>query len=61
MRWLLFLTILVGCEVKKALLELGLSLELLVFLLPAAETFVSSMVIRHVLLDQPEEFLASQM
>ena len=31
------------------------------FLLPAAERTVPSMVIRDVLLDQPEEFLASQM
>ena len=61
MRWLLFLRILVGCEVRKALLELRLSLEVLVFLLPAAERFVSSMVIRDVLLDQPEEFLATHM
>ena len=31
------------------------------FLLLAIEKFLSSMVIRDVLLDQPEEFLASQM
>ena len=60
-RWLLFLRILVGCELRKPLLELQLSLEVLVFLLPVAESTVSSMVIRDVLLDQPEEFLASQM
>ena len=60
-RWLLFLRFLVGCELRKPLLELQLSLEVLVFLLPAAERTVSSMVIRDVLLSQPEEFLASQM
>ena len=60
-RWLLLLRILVGCEVRKVLLELRLSLEVLVILLPAAERFVSSMVIRDVLLDQPEEFLATHM
>ena len=60
-RWLLFLKILVGYEVRKVLLELWLYLEVLVFLLPAAERFVSSMVIRDVLLDQPEEFLATHM
>ena len=31
------------------------------FLLPAAGKFVSSKVIRDVILDQPEEFLAGQM
>ena len=61
MRWLLFLKILVGCEVRKVLLELQLSLEVLVLLQPVAENFVSSVVIRDVLLDQPEEFLATQM
>ena len=61
MRWLLFPKILVGCEVRKVLLELQLSLEVLVLLQPVAENFVSSVVIRDVLLDQPEEFLATQM
>ena len=60
-RWLLFLRFLVGCELKKPLLELWLSLEVLVFLVPADETTVPSVVIRDVLLDWPEEFLASQM
>ena len=59
--WLLFLKFLVGCELRKPFLELPLSLEVLVFLLPAAEGTVSLMVIKDVFLDQPEEFLASQM
>ena len=42
------------------MLELWLSLEGLVFLLLPAGKFASSMVIRDILLDQPEEFLASQ-
>ena len=50
MRWLLFLRFLVGCELRKTLLELELSLELLMFLLPAAEKLVCVMVIRDVLL-----------
>ena len=40
------------------MLEFRLSLEGLVFLLPAAGKFALSMVSRDVLLDQPEEFLA---
>ena len=60
-RWLLFLRFLVACELRKALLERWLFLEVLVFLLQAAERFVSSMVIRDVLLDQLKEFLASKM
>ena len=51
---------LVGCKLRKAVLELELSLEGLVFLLPAAEMSASSVVIRDVLVDQTEEFLASQ-
>ena len=44
------------------MLELWLSLEGLVSLLPAAGKFaLLSMVSRDVLLDQPEEFLARQM
>ena len=39
-------------------MELQLSLEELVFLLLAAGKFASSMVIRDILLDQPEELLA---
>ena len=42
------------------MLELRLSLEGLVLFLLAAGKSVSSMVIRDILLDQPEEFLASQ-
>ena len=57
----LFVRFLVGCELRKALLEILLSLEVLVFLLTAAEKFLSSEVIRDVLLDQLEEFLDSQM
>ena len=56
--WLLFLRFLVGYGLRKPFLEL---LEVLVFLLPAAEGTVSLMVIKDVFLDQPEEFLASQM
>ena len=52
---------LVGCELREAVLELGLSLVGLVFFLPEAGKFASSMVIREILLDQPVEFLASQM
>ena len=61
MRCSLFVRFLVGCELRKALLEILLSLEVLVFLLTAAEKFLSSEVIRDVLLDQLEEFLDSQM
>ena len=43
------------------MLEVELSLEGLVFLLPAAGKFESSMDIRNVLLGQPEEFLANHM
>ena len=39
-RWSLFLRFLVGCELRKALLRL--SLEELVFLLPAAKKIVST-------------------
>ena len=49
--WLLFLRFLAGCELRKPLLELWLSLEVLVFLVPADETAVPSVVIRDVLLD----------
>ena len=52
---------LVGCEIKKAVLELVLSMERLVFLLTAAGKFACSMAIKDVLLDQTEKFLASQM
>ena len=53
-RWLLFLRFLVGCELRKPLLELRLSLEVLVFLLAETERTVSSLVSRDVLLDQPD-------
>ena len=43
------------------MLELELFLEGLVFLLPAAEKFAFSMVIKDALLDQTEEFLVSHM
>ena len=56
-----FLWFLVGCELTEAVSELQLSVDGLVFLLPPAGKFASWMVIRDVLLDQPEEFLASQM
>ena len=46
---------------QKSFVKTSAVSEVLVLLLPAAERFVSSMVIRDVLLDQPEEFLASQM
>ena len=48
-------------ELRGAMLELHLSLEGLMFLLVAIGKFTSSMVIRDILLDQPEEFLARQM
>ena len=60
MRWSHFLRFLVGCELR-LLFELRLSLEVLAFLLPTAGKFASSMAITDALLDQPEEFLASQM